>query len=290
MHRDASIAKLVSKEDRWHVHKLLGVLALCSFVYRYAYVYPLTGSLGFEKGTRFDWFCMILHTLVPVSALQFRVPKHRIAHRPLYIYEEYRQHAIVFTLRSFSVFAVSTTWPHAANYLCPVVIMLHHFVVDWITHKHGNGNTAVRAISDKLKISELYKKVSLVYSFYQFLAMGSQLVLPAPARANAGFNTLIAIFSSSFLMTAFKRRIATPTGHLVGYSLCLTLSAYHILTQITLLQITMILATFTMRLQLPKPFCNKYILWTLFTVAHLNLAPAPALDTCRHHAVSSTWA
>jgi hypothetical protein len=40
------------------VHKTLGFLAVCSFVYRYAYVYPQLGHLGFGKGTLLDWATM----------------------------------------------------------------------------------------------------------------------------------------------------------------------------------------------------------------------------------------
>lgn len=34
------IRKLVTKEDPIYLHKTLGFLALCSFIYRYFYLYP----------------------------------------------------------------------------------------------------------------------------------------------------------------------------------------------------------------------------------------------------------
>jgi hypothetical protein len=41
----------------------------------------------------------------------------------------------------------------------PVVVALHHLMADYVTHKHGSGSTAVRATSEKLKVSYFYSKV-----------------------------------------------------------------------------------------------------------------------------------
>ena len=79
------------------------------------------------------------------------------------IYEEYRQHAVVFTARCFSVFAAYILWPISDQlYVVPLVVMVHHLIADWITSKHGNGSTAVRATSDKataVAMSKFYKHV-----------------------------------------------------------------------------------------------------------------------------------
>ena len=66
---------------------------------------------------------------------------------------------------------------------------LHHYIADYITQVHGNGSTAVRANVDKasdeaaaksaagskttekdkagVKVSEMYRKVGMMYSYYQ---------------------------------------------------------------------------------------------------------------------------
>ena len=41
LHKDANFKKLATREDPYHVHKTLGILSVCSFVYRYGYVYVL---------------------------------------------------------------------------------------------------------------------------------------------------------------------------------------------------------------------------------------------------------
>ena len=40
--------KLATAEDSLHVHKVLGALAVVHFAYRYLWVWPRTGSLGFD--------------------------------------------------------------------------------------------------------------------------------------------------------------------------------------------------------------------------------------------------
>ena len=66
---------------------------------------------------------------------------------------------------------------------------LHHYIADYITQVHGNRSTAVRANVDKasdeaaaksaagskttekdkagVKVSEMYRKVGMMYSYYQ---------------------------------------------------------------------------------------------------------------------------
>ena len=46
----------------------MGLLSLVSFFYRYGYVFPRQGNLGFE-GNRLDWFTMALHTALSTSSL-----------------------------------------------------------------------------------------------------------------------------------------------------------------------------------------------------------------------------
>merc|ERR1719254_72487 len=149
------------------------------------------------------------------------------------IYEEYRQHAMVFTVNCFSVFAVNELWnlyfpgSPLPQYLIPVSVMLHHILVDRITALHGSGQTAVRANSAKLKSTSFYKKVSYLYSLYQFLALASHMS-PSARVSDMGYNAIVAIQSSAFLMTLYRKRIIRGRTHVLVYSFCLILSAFHI--------------------------------------------------------------
>ena len=96
--------KLVTKEDRYHLHKTFGTLALVSFGYRYFYMWPATGHLGLEMDTP-SIATMAVHTLLSITSLPFRVPLRRIRKQPTMIWQEYRLHAVIFTLRCAIVFA-----------------------------------------------------------------------------------------------------------------------------------------------------------------------------------------
>ena len=69
-------------------------------------------------------------------------------------------------------------FPDAPVYVPPLVVMTHHLLADRVTSIWGKeGNTAVRATSASMKISNFYKEfASPLYSFYQFLAVASHIV------------------------------------------------------------------------------------------------------------------
>ena len=110
LHPSADFRKLMTHEDSQLIHKTLGICSLVSFIYRYGYVYNTTGTLGFE-GKYMDWVTMLIHTLLAFSSIIFRVPAKRIDNKPMVIYEEYRQHAMVFTARCLSVYCCALLFP-----------------------------------------------------------------------------------------------------------------------------------------------------------------------------------
>jgi hypothetical protein len=153
----------------------------------------------------------------------------------------------------------------------PVLVALHHVTADIITARHGSGNTAVRAISDKLETSSFYQRVGMMYSFYQFLAIASH-ICPNEFLADLGYNAIIAIQSSAFMMTLYRKRIVRGRTHMVVYTFCLLLSAYHIMRLIGAKRVLLTMATFALRVNLPRKFSNKYVLWTLFVSTPYLLA------------------
>jgi hypothetical protein len=236
LHKDFDLKRLVTKEDKFHVHKILGALSLYSFVYRYGFCSPLI------QYTAFDWATMGIHLALSLTALQFTVPKKRTK-KPLIVYEEYRLHAIVFTSRCFFVYA----------FRHPFFVLVHHLAADWVTLVYGKeGDTAVRSIAVR---EGAHKYISMLFSLYQFLAIASHLFGP-PSMA---FNTLIAIQSSVFLMTLYKKKIIRGKTHLLVYSLCLLLSTYHMFLAMELKYLVLGSIAFLIRVSIPN---NKYILWS----------------------------
>ena len=266
VHKDVDLKRLMTKQDKFNIHKSLGVLSICNFIYRYVYVYMSQGNLGYD-GSIIDWLSMIIHTTLACTSIFFHVPKKRIPDKPMVIYEEYRLHAMIFTLRCFFVFVLATLFPSKPLYVTPCIIGLHHYQADRITIKYGSpGNTAVRSTSDRMKISDFYKKISLFYSFYQFLAIASHLVYNERS-ADLGFNALIAIQSSAFLMTLYKKKAITGKSHMLGYSGCLILSSYHIIRLIDTYTLFLTIIAFLMRIKLNL---NKYVIWCGFLIMKMN--------------------
>lgn len=265
-HLNTIMAKLFTREDPQMVHKTLGFLSLLSFFWRYAIVYPKTGTLGFN-GSTFDWATIALHTLLSCSSFIFHVPKKRIANKPMVMYSEYRSHATVFTLRCASVFIIATLFPDAPTWVPPLVVAAHHKWADHITAMYGSpGNTAVRSTRERLngKGGRLYAKVGLFYSFYQFLAIASH-ISPNERLADLAFNSLIAIQSSAFMMTLYRKRLVRGRTHMAVYSFCLILSAFHIIRLIGWSRTSAVTVAFAVRVNIG--FLNKYQIWTGYLLA-----------------------
>lgn len=259
------LRKLVTKEDEYFVHKSFGVLALISYVYRYLYVYPTTGTLGFN-GSWFDYATLFVHFMLSFTSLIFHVLRHRILDKALIIYEEYRLHAILFTGRAVFVSLFAMIMTKYQNYfeidnltrncILIAVLVLVHLSVDWVTMKYGTkGVTAVR-----INNGEDLKWVKLFFSYYQIAALGSHLIW-SPRICDLGFNALVAIQSSAFLMTLRRKSIIRWYWHLIWYSVALILSYYYMWVERGSMFFLYTGIAFMLRTQFNL---NKYVLWTAY--------------------------
>jgi hypothetical protein len=258
--------KLFTTEDKNNIHKMFGFASLLSFMYRYLYVFPTTGNLGFS-GTWFDYATIFLHFGLSASSLIFHVIEKRIIRNPLIIYEEYRLHAILFTARS--VF-VSLFGFHKDRYLSSemqpwvlaLVILFFHILVDIVTAKYGTkGITAVRVRDDgELRI------VKLFFSYYQFIALASLLIVDKNLP-DLGYNIFIAVQSSAFLMTLKRKQLVHWWSYIFWYGGSLLLSSYFIYFTKGYFFFVNVLFVFLLRTQYNM---NKYIIWALYTLLAYN--------------------
>jgi hypothetical protein len=262
------LVKLFTNEDRSQFHKTLGILCLVNFIYRYFYMYPTTGTLGFD-GRAIDHFSMVLHTLLSTSSLLFHVLSHRLIKRPMIIWEEYRLHAIVFSVRCMSVYLFACLNPFEGTLMervaLPTLVLAHHVMADKITEWYGakDGTTTVRVKDNQGKGTAA---VLRFYAFYQFSALASHLQ-PNARLADLGFNALIAIQSSAFLMTLYRKGLISDKTHGFFYTTCLVISMFHIfLNNFNILFLGKLACCFVLR---TKFRLNKYVMWTGFVLACL---------------------
>lgn len=260
------LLKLFTNEDHTQLHKTLGLLSVLSFLYRYFWMYPTTGTLGFT-GSWFDHATLAVHFLLSFSSLIFHVIARRIINRPMIIWEEYRLHAIVFTSRTLAVYLFGLVRPFqgtiAERVLLAASVLSFHLLADYVTKIHGakDGTTTVRIKDNQ---STDVAAVLRFYALYQFSALSSHII-PSDHMLDLGFNALVAIQSSAFLMTLYRKGVITYVTHGLVYSLCLVISFYHIIrlvgSPMHYLKLSLVYAFRT------KLRVNKYILWTAFAVA-----------------------
>ena len=258
------LEKLNTREEKCYTHKILGFLCLCSFVYRYVYVFSKTHTLGFV-GSWFDFFYICVHLCLSCTSLFFHVMKSRKLKFPMIMWEEYRLHAIVFTCRCVFVFFLGfiknyTVWSRLFFY---VVVMAHHIAADTVSSLYGKeGVTAVRVAYSK-KGELRYPYLKSFYSFYQIAALCSHLI-PDENIMDFGYNALIAIQSSAFLMTLCRKNIITFQTHAVVYSLCVTISSFYIFFKKESFYFTgCVFLLFILRTRMNV---NKYFLWLCYTL------------------------
>jgi len=258
------IKKLFTAEDQYQVHKLLGAFALFSFAYRYFYMLPLYGNLGFV-GSTFDIVTLFAHFALSSSSLLFHVLDRRIVEHPLIIYEEYRLHAILFTSTAISVslfglYADQYIEQQYQKFALIGIIFALRGLVDFVTYVYGTkGVTAVRNNNDGE-----YKYVRLFYSFYQICALGSFITVN-PNLNNLGFNTLIAIQSSTFLMTLKRKSLIRWKSHMFWYSFSLVLSYYVMYLSKEPTFFLQMLVVFFFRVKFNM---NKYLLWSSYATVY----------------------
>lgn len=147
------------------------------------------------------------------------------------------------------------------------MIICHHLVVDEITKRHGPEDKTQTTV--RVKTGEWRPHIQLIhrfYAFYQFSALGSAL-LPNARLADLGYNTIIAIQSSAFLMTLFRKGLIRDYTHGFWYTLALIISFAYIRSAIPGYLFWMkILMTFGLRV---KFGFDKYLGWVIFAIVSL---------------------
>jgi len=263
--------KLVTNEDPFHVHRILGLSSVISYIYRYG---TYENNMGFGYNTWFDLTTIFLHTGLSYSSFIFHVLKKRIIKVPLVIYEEYRLHAIIFTTRGTCVMLFYYLYDYLHNNMGIIynniyhfsllaLVLCHHKIADLVTYNYGStGVTAVRAgnINYEIRLSLL---IRYFYSFYQFLAIASHLQV-GPHLLALGFNTHIAIQTSAFMMTLRKKGLIHAKTHGFIYTGCLFLSIYQmcqVYQPSYFIGSVFILFIFRCKYEV-----NKYLLWILYGV------------------------
>lgn len=237
--------KLVTRADRGHGHKVLGIACVLSFAVHYCVHWPRDGALHASLPV------IALHVALSTTAIQFDVPRQRIGKWPTMIWEEYRLHAIVFSWRALVV-ALLDGPARVMGISCV------HIAADEVTRRCGRpGHTTVRGEHTRRKSSRV-RGMTCAYAVYQHLALASHLV--GNNAVDLAYNTLLAVQSSAFCMTLHRKGLITHFTHAKVYLVCISVSGAFIVQSLPLWQTILALLCSYARMQ----NVDKYPLWLMY--------------------------
>jgi hypothetical protein len=163
------------------------------------------------------------------------------------------------------------SFPSPSSYSWVLAILGIHVLVDVVTVYHGTpGLTTVR-VADNSRNSPIFV-IRRIFGLYQITVIVSMIraavIGDSCAMSSIGFNGLIAIQSSTFLMTLVRKNIIRPYTHLGIYGLCLVFSTWYMINICGWQLIPMSCIVFGGRMI----GINKYVLWNMFFIYVYGMA------------------
>jgi hypothetical protein len=209
--------KLFTKEDGhyYHVHKIIGFLALAHYVYRTCLLFT-TGSMQFDA-SYFTPYCIALHMLLSASSFIFKIPETRIQSAPM-IYPEFRLHSVVFAYRSLVVMLLMW-WAKRYDTVVPLywrgaVVLLTMVAADVVTARYKDQGTTMRAMPFPEYLDQKVRdRLNTFYSACQIFATCQVLFA---YHLDEVFAVVWPIQIAAFLMTCVRKSIITA-GAWHGY-------------------------------------------------------------------------
>ena len=288
-------SKLITHEDRFHLHKLIALPALIHFFVR-CFVLAAAAiafvGFGYEHYSVHDWLFpapflilfAILHGLLSVSSLQFTVPRKSSQSKPM-IHQLFRAHSICFALRAvfcMILAVVLVDQPLTMRFFISLVVLLSFVVADYISHALPDTGDNFKTTSSmpywfgcsvtRQKIHKLY------YAFSQFFAS----IVCLFGGYQEMFFTLLAIQGAALLMTLTRKSLITNYWYhqiytaLLFFPIPFYLMLYPLTTGGAILVAAALYFLRSLRV-------NKYVLW-LPVLAGANLMALP--EVYRQHGLA----
>jgi len=215
------MAKLFSGHDKYHLHAVLGLLALLHFVYRFFTVLILQQE-SFQQNS-FSAACLLVHVLLHALSFQFELPRNRIWTKPM-IWREFRVYNALFAMRHLIGTALgiwAPDWwlrqPGVAAVAAKVCLVLATCkAADITTEQIGStDDRTTNAMPYPKKTPETLEKVAKrFYAKSQFAATA----LAAFGTPSSSFCAIFAIEIASFLMTLVRKGIIEARTYHVLYA------------------------------------------------------------------------
>ena len=220
------MAKLITHHDKFHIHKILGLLVLLHYVYRFGLLFqhgsafPTTSGGESSESPLVASLGVLLHGLLSWSSLLLPLPSKRNFNAPM-IWPEFRLHSITFATRHVvaTICTLNDWWPDEGSYLRhglarAAVVLGAVKAASLITDRYGcrdqrttNSMPYPSSVSDDQRPA-----IKKNYALAQFAATAVCL-LP---DATINFAPLLAIQMAPLLMTLVRKgKVTAGTYHRV---------------------------------------------------------------------------
>lgn len=203
------VRKLFTKDDVFHVHKTLGVMALAHYVYRMLHIVQ-SGDSGLANSPYSVAFWVAVHGALSATSLLFHIPQNRVAKRPM-IYPEFRAHSILFAWRGLLVMLCMTFVGGGWDAHCRAGVTLATFVgADFITRHYRAKDTTMRDMPFPEWMPDMGRKgINLFYSISQIYASMNMLYA---TKIDQVFLVAFPIQLAAFLMTLVRKGLLSAGG------------------------------------------------------------------------------
>jgi hypothetical protein len=282
--------QLTTKEDGIHVHKVLGVLALCSFLWRV----PQFGANDMGFATHAEWTLptLFLHLCLNLSSFEFRIPAKRIRSDGGRMWPEYRLHSLVFVLRTLGCIAINwyeqRSQVHSEdqhhqlfrpNYTLNFYLVLASLAAaDLSSHSVEHQSNSIR---------ELKAPVAIKYYFSVMQFMATSVALFGDRRNSVYFYKVMVLQVTAFLLTLRRKNLVSHSLNVVLYGALLAgglgIGLYEYVGRRSggdvdaLIMVGSMAALWRMG-PWPSVLRNKYLIWTTMHCIVLQLVLRPVLE------------
>ena len=268
------ISKLITHEDKFHIHKSMGILSLLNYFYLLfdCFYSGATAEITL-RNTDGGFIGMTwIHIILSLSALQFLIPRTRTGILPM-IWQEFRAHSIIFAVRSFLIINVlyflfnhnddksnDTTRSAPALLIRIAFVLIAMKMADFSTERlrenRKETTTATMPYWSDCPAS-IQSAMKYFYTHSQFMATVVCLFGKIPYILAVAFPIQIA----SFLMTLVRKNIISAYWYHLLYAGSLLIvylinAADMALYPIILVGVILIYVRIHLKL-------DKYVLWTL---------------------------
>lgn len=204
-----NLSKLFTREDKYHFHKILGLICLLSFLYRY--YLGFLGNVVFESDY-ISLFTSIIHLLLNITSFLFHVPKERIPGNPM-IWKEFRIHNLLFVCRSclamiinwvFKKHLISKKHVLTLKTILIFSIMILADITTYFFKDSDSKETTTRTMPYWKGCSKTRENI---HKFYYAVSQFEATLACFSEEIHTPFFMLMPIQLSSFLMTLVRKNI-----------------------------------------------------------------------------------